>query len=104
MAEFKTKNTFKTLLIEEMINFLSENGTDEERKEFAQNCYTKYERDSKGNKKYNADGSPKTLESDKLNLMYAKEKFCEKYAPDLVPKAKEKEKKPLKSEKINAWL
>lgn len=102
MAKFETKNTYKTLTIEEMIKFLSENGTDEERKEFAQNCYTKYEKDAKGNKKYDADGKAKTTKTDKLNLMYAKEMFCNKYAPELIPIKKEKE--PLKSEILSAWL
>ena len=88
MEKFKTKNTFKTMLFEEMINFLESNGTDADREEFAANCYKKYVRDSKGNKKFDANGNPLVEKTDRLNLMYAKEKFCEKFAPELIPQKK----------------
>lgn len=104
MEKFKTNNTYRGILLDEMISYLEKNGTDEDRKEFAKNCFTKYARDSKKNKKYNADGTPKTEKADKLNLIYAKEKFCEKYAPELLPKKIERKKEPLKSAKLQDWL
>ena len=104
MEKFKTNNTYRGILLEEMINFLEKNGTDEDRKEFAENCYKKYARDSKKKKKYNADNTPKTEDTNKLNLMYAREKFCEKYAPELLPKKKEKKQEPLKSAILQDWL
>lgn len=101
---FETNNTYKTLLLEEMINYLEEYGTEEEKKEFAQNCYTKYVRDSKKNKKYDAQGNPITETTDKLNLIYAKEKFCAKFAPGLIPVKKKQEKKEKKSDRLKNWL
>ena len=101
---FTTKNTFKTILLDEMINYLEEYGTEEEKKEFAKNCYTKYVRDSKKNKKYDANGNPITAPTDRLNGMYAKEKFCEKFAPELLPVKKEPEKKEKKSDRLKNWL
>ena len=104
MEKFKTKNTFKTMLLEEMINFLEKNGTDEDREEFAANCYKKYVRDAKKNKKYDANGNPIVVETDKLNLMYAKEQFCLKFAPELIPQPKEKEEKEKPSDRLKDWL
>lgn len=104
MAEFKTKNTFKTLKFDEIFNFLEENGTEEQKKEFAKNCFTKYVRTANGEKNYDSNGVAKTEPSKKLNFIYAKEKFCLEFAPDLIPEKKEKEEKPRLSDKLSSWL
>lgn len=79
---------------EEIVAFLKENGTDKERAEFKKNCYLAAKKIPTGRKDKNGKeimeiikdekGNAIMEKTDKLNWLYAKRKFFEKYAPEYV--------------------
>ena len=81
-AKFKTAD-FKKITFDEMVDFIEANYPDD-KAWFKQVCYQ--------NKKGEA--------VEKYNHLNAKMKFCEKYAPNLIPKAKEKK---LVTSRIADW-
>ena len=98
---------YKGTEFEEVVAFLSKNGTDEQKKEFKRNCYLAYKKKAtgryiqKGKHKgkeifeYEKDenGNPILEETDKFNWLYAKRKFFEEYASEYLPKEAPKEPK-----------
>ena len=84
-AKFTTENDYLHLELKEVIKFLQENGTDEERAEFKKQCYTK------------SDGK----KSKKLNWLKGKVWFCEKYIPEIIPE--KQEKAPKISDLMKDW-
>lgn len=87
---------YRATTFEDMVNFLKENGTDAEKEEFKKACYLKkvYEVviGPKGGKSKVATGE--TVPTTDINVLYAKEWFFTKFAPEYLPTKKEKEKKP----------
>ena len=86
---------YRATTFEEMVNWLKENGTEEDKKEFKENCYLKKVYEEVIGKKGGIKKVPtgEVVKIDEINVLYAKEKFFEKYAPEYMPKAKEKENK-----------
>jgi len=84
-AKFKTENEYKKITFDEVVDFLTEHGTKEEKAAFKKACYT------------NAKGETTT----KLNWLNGKLWFCTNFAPELVPVKKE-EKEP-KGKRIENW-
>lgn len=86
---------YKGTTFEEMIDFLKENATDEQKAAFKKACHTKkvYEEiiGIRGGKTKKATGE--TVSCDEVNVLYAKEWFFGEFAPELLPKAKEPEQK-----------
>lgn len=76
----------------DMVEFLKENGTDEEKAEFKKACHTKkvYEKviGKKGGEKRVPTGETTTC--DEINGLYAKEWFFGKFAPEYLPVAEDK--------------
>lgn len=78
------------------------------------NLIYKQAKDKNGKKKFNEDGTPMMIvakeyvevegskEEMRMNLLKAKNAFCDKYMPDLKPE-KEKKDKPI-SEELKGWL
>ena len=83
--KFKTEHSFKEITFDEVVDFLEENGTDADKKNFKNACFT------------NKDGKA----VDKLNWLNGKKWFCGEFAPELLPVKKEKEEP--KSKRIAEW-
>ena len=85
---------YKGTEFEEVVAFLTEKGTDKDRAEFKKNCYLAAKKvptgrkDKKGKEIMeivkDANGNPIMEKTDKLNWLYAKKKFFEKYAPEYI--------------------
>lgn len=82
-----------------IVNWLEENGTAEDKKEFKKNYYS-YK-----------DGTPMPIMTyketgekyQKSNFLNAKNKFFERHNPDYLPKKKNEEPKQKKAERIANW-
>lgn len=91
-------NAYKRTTFKEMVEFLAEKGTKEDRKEFKRNCYLAIKKEPTGRKDKNGkeimkivkdeNGKPVMEETGKLNWLYAKRKFFEKYAPEYISSKK----------------
>ena len=85
---------YKGTSFKEMVDFLTEEGTKEDRKEFKKNCYLAIKKVPTGRKDKNGkeimeivkdeNGEPVMEKTGKLNWLYAKRKFFEKYAPEYI--------------------
>ena len=84
-AKFSTKNSYQKITFEEVVDYLEANGTAAEKKDFKKACFT------------NKEG--KIVK--KLNWLNGKKWFCENFAPELIPVAKEKPEP--KSNRILNW-
>lgn len=86
---------YKGTTFEEMIDFLKENATDEQKEAFKKACHTKkvYQEITgiRGGKTKKATGE--TVSCEEVNVLYAKEWFFGEFAPEFLPKAKEVEQK-----------
>ena len=67
--KFTTEHDFKHLTFDEAVDYLSENGTAEQKAAFKKACYS------------NAKGESVT----KLNWLNGKKWFCENFIPELIP-------------------
>lgn len=83
--KFTTEHDFKHLTFDEAVDYLSENGTAEEKSAFKKACYTK------------ADGE----KVEKLNWLNGKRWFCENFIPELLP-VKKQTSEP-KANRIANW-
>lgn len=87
---------YKSIKFEEMIAFLKENATEEQKAAFKAACHTQKVYDvvigKKGGKKKVWNGE--TTECTEINPYYAKEWFCKEFAPELLPKAATKKQEP----------
>lgn len=87
---------YKGTKFKEMTDFLKENATEEQKKEFKKACYTKKVYDEvigvKGGKSRKFTGE--TVECEDINVLYAKEWFFTQFAPQYLPQPKAKETKP----------
>lgn len=91
---------YKGTDFEEVVEFLTKNGTDKDRKEFKTNCYLAMKKQPSGKVSKagkvkmepvkDKDGNVIMEPTDKLNWLYAKQKFFEKFAPEYIPVAKQK--------------
>ena len=85
---------YKGTTFEEMINFLKENGTIEQKEAFKTACHTKkvYEEviGIRGGKSKRPTGE--TVFCEEVNVLYAKEWFFKEFAPEYLPKKEEAEK------------
>lgn len=91
---------YKATDFEEVVEFLTKNGTDKDRKEFKTNCYLAMKKQPSGKVSKtgkvimepvkDSNGNVIMEITDKLNWLYAKQKFFEKFAPEYIPVAKEK--------------
>ena len=89
---------YKGTSFKEMVEFLAEKGTKEDRKEFKKNCYLAIKKVPTGRKDKNGkeimeiekdeNGEPVMEKTGKLNWLYAKRKFFEKYAPEYITSKK----------------
>lgn len=84
-VKFTTENEYKKITFDEVVDFLTEHGTTEEKAAFKKACYT------------NAEGE--TVE--KLNWLNAKKWFCTNFAPELLPV--KKETREPKASRIANW-
>ena len=105
---------YKGTDFEEVVEFLSKNGTAEQKKEFKKNCYLAHKKIStgkfvkKGKNKgkeifeyvLDENGNPILEETNNINWLYAKKKFFEEFASEYLPKA---EKKVPKHKLIEDW-
>ena len=86
---------YKGTTFEEMIDFLKDNGTDADKAGFKEACHLKkvYVEviGKKGGKSKKPTGE--TTHTDDINVLYAKEWFFKKFAPEYLPVAKQKENK-----------
>ena len=99
---------YKGTEFEEVVDFLINNGTDKDRSEFKKNCYLAAKKvptgktDKKGKEIMvpvkDEKGKIIMEKTDRLNWLYAKKKFFEKYAPEYIVK-----KQVNKSELIKDW-
>lgn len=106
---------YKGTDFEDVVEFLTKNGTKEDRKTFKENCYLTVKKQGTGRyvqkgkhkgkeimeKVKDAEGKYIMEPTDKLNWLYAKQKFFEEFDPDHAPKAQEK-KEP-KASLIANW-
>lgn len=83
-TKFKTEHPFKKIELSEMADFIEQNYP-EDKEWFVTIAY----QDKDGN------------DTDRYNHLRAVRKFCEKYAPDLIPQKREKE--PPATDRILAW-
>ena len=89
---------FQSVTKEDVIEFLKKNGTPEDIAEFKKDVKTRviYEKtvETKSGKKrkVNRIGTEIVEDKDFSNWAYAKRKFCEKFAPSIVPHKEAKEK------------
>ena len=100
---------YKGTTFEEMVDFLIENGTDKDRAEFKKNCYQIAKRVPTGRKDKNgkeimevvkdSKGNEIMENTNKINWLYAKKKFFEKYAPEYITA----KKKVSKASLIKDW-
>lgn len=96
---------YKGTEFEEIVAFLTEKGTDKDRAEFKKNCYMTAKKIPTGRKDKNGkeimevvkDEKGNTImeKTDKLNWLYAKKKFFEKYAPEYITTKKKASKASL---------
>lgn len=96
---------YKGTEFEEVVAFLTEKGTDKDRAEFKKNCYLAAKKvptgrkDKKGKEIMEVvkDEKGNTImeKTDKLNWLYAKKKFFEKYAPEYITTKKKVNKAAL---------
>lgn len=96
---------YKGTEFEEIVEFLKEKGTKEDRAEFKKNCYlaakkSPTDRQDKNGKRImeivkDDNGNPVMVKTDKLNWLYAKKKFFEKYAPEYIATKKKANKASL---------
>ncbi len=84
MAKKKFGGKWKTITLEEMVAYIEENAP-EDKAWFKKIAYE------------NKTGETQ----EKYNHLNAKRKFCEKYAPEIIPVAKPKE--PPKSDLLKDW-
>ena len=81
-------DAYKATTFEEMVAFMKENGTAEEKEEFKKACYLKkvYVEviGKKGGKSKKPTGE--VVACDDINVMYVKEWFFTKFAPEFLPK------------------
>lgn len=86
---------YKGTTFEEMIDFLKENGSEADKAGFKEACHLKkvYVEviGKKGGKSKKATGE--TTYTEDINVLYAKEWFFKKFAPEYLPVAKQKEAK-----------
>ena len=85
---------YKGTEFEEIVAFLTEKGTNEERAEFKKNCYLAAKKVPTGRKDKNGKDIMEVVKDDKgntimektnkLNWLYAKKMFFEKYAPEYI--------------------
>ena len=106
---------YKGTDFDDAVDFLEANGTAAQKKEFKKNCFLAVKKAPSGKmiKHKNgketpemvvvkdANGDPVMETTSKLNWLYAKQKFFEAFAPEYLPKAKEKPGK--KSNRIANW-
>ena len=94
---------YKATTFEEMVNFLKENGTEEDKAEFKKNCKKKKVyvevMGAKGGKKKVFTGE--FVETDTINVLYAKEEFFKKFAPEYLPVKKAEVKKKSMEDMLN---
>lgn len=106
---------YKGTDFEDVVEFLTKNGTDADRAKFKKNCYLTVKKQGTG--RFVQKGKHKGTEimepakdaagnvimepTTKLNWLYAKQKFFEEFDPEHAPKAQEK-KEP-KSKLIENW-
>ena len=92
-------SVYNGITLDEMIDWLIENGTDEEKKAFKTALYS-YK-----------DGEPMPFDTkagtgeryQKTNFINAKRHFFKAFAPDLLPVKKVEEEKPPVSERMKDW-
>ena len=98
---------YKGTTLEEVISFLEEHGTDEDRKKFFDNCHLETKKIGSGTyyqkgkhegeeimvKELDENGNEILVKTEKLNWLYAKQKFFEEYAPEFLPVKKAPRKK-----------
>ena len=78
-------DNYKKITFDDMFNYIEENGTKEDKKEFKKKAFS--------------DKNDKPLK--KYNHLNAVRWFCEKYMPDLLPVKKEAE--PKITDKLKNW-
>lgn len=95
---------YKGTDFEEVVKFLTDNGTDQDRATFKKNCYLAAKKQGTG--KFvqkgkhqgkeimeivrDKNGDPVMEPTERLNWLYAKQKFFEEFDPEHAPKAVEK--------------
>lgn len=88
-------DAYKGTTFEEMVVFLKENGTAEQKEAFKKACHQQavYEKviGKRGGESKKPTGE--YIECKEINVLNAKKWFFTEFAPELLPKAKEKEKK-----------
>ena len=97
---------YRSTTLDDMIDFLEENGTPEEKKTFKENCYlvarkvptgkTYKKGKHKGEEIIDVEryenGDPIMEPTEIVNWLYARQKFFEDFAPEFLPKADETKK------------
>ena len=86
---------YRGTTFEEMISYLKDSGTEEEKKEFKEVCHKKKVYVEKVGKKGGKKKVPtgETVYSEDINVLYAKEWFFNKFAKEYLPKKKEVDEK-----------
>ena len=100
---------YKGTEFEEIVAFLTDKGTDKDRAEFKKNCYLAAKKVPTGRKDKNgkdimevvkdSKGNEIMENTNKINWLYAKKKFFEKYAPEYITA----KKKVSKASMIKDW-
>lgn len=87
-------DAFRSTTFQEMCDFLKENGTKEEKEAFKKACYTRKVYEEVVGKRGGVKRVPtnETVDTDTINVMYAKEWFFKQFAPEYLPQKKEEEK------------
>lgn len=90
---------YNGITFDDIVDWLEENGTDEDKKAFKEALYTY--KDGEPMPKVKNKETGETYQ--KTNFINAKRKFFERHNPDFLPTKKEKETKEKKSNRIANW-